>query len=365
VSRAAEDAALAELLAERTAALCRVLSPIGEEAPLADEVQAWARARFPGLRRVKDSLVVTVDAGSGSRRPLVALCGHLDTVPVHPDDRGPPRREGGRLVAPGASDMKGGLAVAMALAEAIPAAERFCDLALVLYAREEGPYLENELEDVLAAAPELKAAALAVCLEPTDNLLQLGCVGSIHATVTFRGAAAHSARPWQGENAVHRAGALLAELAARPPREARSGGHLFREVLLATRVEGGSARNVVPDRCTLNLNFRFAPDKSLEAAAAELAALATRHGAGVELTDLSPACPAFGDHPLVRRLVERGGVAAEPKQAWTDVARLAVHGIPAVNLGPGATSQAHRRGEWIEVSALAGCYRILEAFLRA
>jgi succinyl-diaminopimelate desuccinylase len=359
------DEALAEALAARTATLCGVPSPIGEERRLCDQVQAWAMERFPHVRRVRDSLVVGVD-GSAARaaRPLVALCGHLDTVPVHADDRGGPRREGGRLVAPGASDMKGGLAVMMALAEAVRPADRFCDLLLVFYAREEGPYLENELEAVLAEAPEVRQAALALCLEPTDNVVQLGCVGSIHATVTFTGRAAHSARPWQGENAVHRAGVLLAELAARPPREANSGGQVFREVLTCTRVEGGQARNVVPERCTLNLNFRFAPDRTLEQAADELAALGARHGAQVTLTDRSPACQAYADHPLVRRLLERTGAAAEPKQAWTDVARLAMHGVPAVNLGPGATAQAHQRGEWVEVAALARGYRLLEQFLR-
>ncbi len=360
------DRALAERLAERTAGLCGCLSPIGEERVLCDQVEAWAGARFPLVRRVKDSLVVRVDppAPAGSRPPLVALCGHLDTVPVHQADRGGPRREGSRLVAPGASDMKGGLALMMALAEALPAAERFCELALVFYAREEGPYLENELEEVLAAAPELKDVALALCLEPTDNRLQLGCVGSIHATFTFHGKAAHSARPWHGENAVHRAGALLAELHARAPREAVSGGLPFREVLSVTRIEGGRARNVVPDACALNLNFRFAPDKTLEIAAGELTALGARHGAEVQLTDLSPACPAFSTNPLVRRLLDLTGMVAEPKQAWTDVARLHAHGIPAVNLGPGAPSQAHQRGEWIEVAALAQGYRLLERFLR-
>jgi succinyl-diaminopimelate desuccinylase len=164
---------------------------------------------------------------------------------------------------------------------------------------------------------------------------------------------------------VHRAGALLAELHARAPREARSGGLVFREVLSATRIEGGRARNVVPDRCALNLNFRFAPDRTLEDAAAELVAIGERHGAEVALTDLSPACPAYVDHPVVKRLAERTGVAVEPKQAWTDVARLAQHGIPAANLGPGATAQAHQRGEWIELDALARGYRLLETFLRA
>jgi succinyl-diaminopimelate desuccinylase len=218
---------------------------------------------------------------------------------------------------------------------------------------------------VLRDPARLAGVELALCLEPTDNVLQLGCVGSIHATFAFAGRAAHSARPWHGENAVHRAGALLAELHARPPREARSGGHLFREVLSATRIEGGHARNVVPDRCTLNLNFRFAPDRTLEDAAAELLALGERHGAEVTLTDLSPACPAFGEHPLVRRVVERAQVETAPKQAWTDVARLAAHGIPAANLGPGATSQAHQRGEWVELEALVRGYLLYEAFLGA
>jgi hypothetical protein len=175
------DEALADRLAARTAELCAVLTPIGGEGPLCDRVEAWARGRFLHAHRVKDSLVVLVDgarpgaaqaspgagpagAGGGApqARPLVALCGHLDTVPVHEDDLGPPRREGDRLVAPGSSDMKGGLALMMALAEALPGPERFCDLALVFYAREEGPYLENELEDVLASAPELKDVSLAV-----------------------------------------------------------------------------------------------------------------------------------------------------------------------------------------------------------
>ncbi|WP_176064464.1 succinyl-diaminopimelate desuccinylase [Anaeromyxobacter diazotrophicus] len=374
--------ALGEALAARTEALCAVRSVIGEERALCDALEREARARFPAVERVKNSLVVWVDAPppsspppgerAGERgraatdRPLVLLCGHLDTVPIHAADEGRfPRREGERLVAPGASDMKSGVAVALELAERLPRAGRDLDLGLVLYAREEGPFEENELGDLLRDVPALRGAALAVCLEPTDGAVQLGCVGSLHATVTFTGRSAHSARPWHGENAVHKAGALLAHLAGRAPREAVSGGLVFREVISATRIEGGRARNVVPDRCTLNLNFRFAPDKSLEAAAEELRALARDHGGAAEVTDLSPACPPWADHPLVRRLLARTGAAAEPKQAWTDVARLAQAGIPAVNFGPGATSQAHQAGEWVELAAIERCYRALEAFLRA
>ncbi len=356
---------LGEALAARTEALCAVRSPIGHEGPLCDELERWARPRAAKVARVGSSLVAWLDPSRAETRELVLLCGHLDTVPIHPEDEGRrPRREGERLVAPGSSDMKAGLAVAMELAERLPGEERFCDLALVLYAREEGPYDENELGPVLQRLPELARAALAVCLEPTDGTLQLGCAGSLHATVTFTGRSAHSARPWQGDNAVHRAGALLTELASRAPREVTSGGLPFREVISATRIEGGRARNVVPDRCTLNLNFRFGPDRSLDDAAEELRALAVRFGGEAVLTDRAPACPAHAGHPLVRRLVERGGLAVEPKQAWTDVARLAAAGIPAVNLGPGATAQAHQAGEWVELAALERTYRALERFLR-
>jgi succinyl-diaminopimelate desuccinylase len=372
---------LAESLAERAEALCATPSPIGEEGEICGELEAWARALFPSVQRVKNSLVVWVDGappgesplpgpgrgeGQGEGRPLIALVGHVDTVPVHELDRGrQPRREAGKLIGPGASDMKSGVAVMMELAERLPRAERFCDLVLVLYAREEGPFLENELGEVLREVPALSKVSLALCPEPTDNLVQLGCLGSIHATFTFAGRAAHSARPWQGENAIHKAGALLAELYGRPPRDARSGGHLFREVLSVTRIGGGRARNVVPERCALNLNFRVAPDKTLEAASDELRTLARKHGAEIELVDLSPSCPAYGDHPLVQRLLARTGAKAESKQAWTDVARLSAAGIPAVNFGPGATGQAHQQGEWVTLAALLDGYRLFEKFLRS
>jgi succinyl-diaminopimelate desuccinylase len=359
---------LADALAARTEALCAIASPIGHEQAICDDVERWARPRFAEVRRIKNSLVIGVDAplaGAASpARPTVALCGHLDTVPIHAADEGRfPRREQGRLVAPGASDMKSGVAVGMEISARLAGAGRFCDLVLVLYSREEGPYAENELGDVLREVPELSRAALAICLEPTDCLLQLGCVGSIHGTAIFQGRSAHSARPWQGENAIHKAGALLVHLAERQPRDATSGGLRFREVISATRIEGGRARNVIPDRCAMNLNFRFAPDRSLERARHELEALVGQFGGELEIVDLSPACPAYADHPLVQRLAARTGAPSEPKQAWTDVARLAAAGIPAVNFGPGTTSQSHQAGEWVELAALERFYRMLERFL--
>jgi succinyl-diaminopimelate desuccinylase len=185
----------------------------------------------------------------------------------------------------------------------------------------------------------------------------------MHATFRFDGRSAHSARPWQGENAITKSGALLAWLHEQKPREVRVGELVFREVMTVTRIGGFTGRNVVPARCELNVNFRFAPGRSLESAAEELTALARRFGAASEITDRAPSGPAIVDNPLLLELRALTGVPMEPKQAWTDVAQLAAHGIPAANFGPGDQAQAHQKNESCSEAALLRAYEMLETFL--
>lgn len=348
-------------LAERTRDLCAIASPIGEERALADALQAWAADHFAPneIRRVSHSLVLGSFDGP---RPTIVLAGHLDTVPAHPGD-GPARLEGGRVFGLGASDMKGGVAVMLQLAERLDRAALPVNLALVLYEREEGPYTENGLEPVFAQVPELSKVALAICMEPTDGELQVGCVGGLHARVTFTGKSAHSARPWQGENAVHKAGAFLHELHGRARVRVEQGGLEFFEVVSATLASGGRARNVVPDRFELNLNTRFAPGKSLDEAEAELHALVAGR-ADVEVIDRSPSGRVCLDNPHVQRFVKSAGVKVASKQAWTDVARFGVRGVDAVNFGPGDTAQAHQKNESASVAGLEDAYAKLEAYLK-
>ena len=288
-------------------------------------------------------------------RPALILAGHLDTVPLQEGDF-PARREGGRIHGRGASDMKGALAVMIELWRALPRTGLPIELVLVFYDREEGPIAENGLLPLIASRPDLRGAALALCLEPTDLALQVGCCGSMHATLSFLGRSAHSARPWQGENAIHKSGALLTHLSAQPPREVRAGELVYREVMSVTRIEGFTGRNVVPARCDLNLNFRFAPGRSLDEAEAEVRALATRFGAEVRITDRAPSGPAILDNDLLQELRLLTAVPVEPKQAWTDVAQLAAAGIPAANFGPGEQAQAHQRGESCGEEALGRAY---------
>jgi succinyl-diaminopimelate desuccinylase len=355
-------AELSRSLAETLLEITSIPSPIGEEKALCDHVEARLQRSVDRARitRFRDSLIVRAHEKPGAQR--IALVGHLDVVRTQHD--GPARIEGERLYGAGAADMKSGLAIMIELCERLPRATLPVDLTLVFYEREEGPFAENVLGPMLEEFDELKRFDLAVCLEPSDNRLQLGCMGSLHATVTFEGRTAHSARPWEGENAITKAGAFLSELAAREPREVTLDGMLFKEVMTPTLAKGGRGRNVVPDSFELNLNYRFAPGKTPEEALTELKEMVAGR-ARVEATDLSPAGRPHRAHPLVQKLAASGVRAVERKQAWTDVARFDQVGVPAVNLGPGLNAQAHQPNEYTDLSLMAEGYHIFERFLQS
>jgi succinyl-diaminopimelate desuccinylase len=276
---------------------------------------------------------------------------------------GPARIEGERLYGAGAADMKSGLAVMIELAERLDRGALPCDLTLVFYEREEGPYAENVLGPMLERFELLRSFDLAICLEPSDNNLQLGCMGSLHATVRFRGRTSHSARPWQGDNAIFKSLRFLETLRTRAPHDVHVDGHLFREVMSPTVAQtAGRGRNVIPDEFDVNVNMRFAPPRKPEDALAELVAL-VGDDASVEATDLSPAGRPHAAHPLVRWLAECGVAGVQTKQAWTDVARFDAIGVPAVNFGPGSQAQAHQRNEYTELALLDPGYMILHRFV--
>ena len=329
---------LTQLLLE----LCAEACVTGDEGPIADLLADRYASRGDVVVRVGHSLVVAPPEDEGDDRPTVLLVGHTDVVPPTDDDLAP-RVEGDRVIGRGTSDMKGGLAVAMDAFEDPDLRRGAHRLVLVAYAGEEGPHEANELAGVIAAVPGLADAELAVILEPTDMEVQLGCLGALHAEITFAGRAAHSARPWFGDNALTRAGTWLTALHEREPEEVDVDGLVYREVLTATQAwTAPNARNVVPAAFTVNLNYRFAPDKSVAEAEAALRAFVDGVGE-VRITDRAPACPPSRSAPAVDAFVEAVGAGVAggpdtivaPKQAWTDVARFAEVGVPALNYGPG------------------------------
>lgn len=349
-------------LVDRLVEHCRLACVTGEEGPIADAVAGRYAERGEAVTRIGNSVVV----GEPGSRPLVLLVGHLDVVPPTDADRDPHRDEVDGVevvVGRGASDMKAGNVVAMAAFEdAELRAGSPYDVALVLYAGEEGPAEGNELETVLHELPWLREAALAVILEPTDGEIQAGCLGGLHAELTFRGRQAHSARPWHGENALTKAGSFLAELHAMEPAEVEVDGVVYRDVWSATQAWTDNARNVIPGAFTVNLNFRFAPSRTLAEAEEELVALVGGR-ADVDVVDRAPPAPPGLSAEAVRHFVEAVDAPVAGKQAWTDVARFAEIGVPALNYGPGLTAQAHQRGEYVPVDALVHAHEQLRRFL--
>jgi succinyl-diaminopimelate desuccinylase len=374
-------------LVDRLVEHCGVLSVTGEERELTDAVERRYRAQGEAVVRVGDSLVIGAPSDG---RPMVLLVGHLDVVPPTDADALPQLTtlpDGTDVVVGrGTSDMKSGNVVAMHLFDDVELrASSPWSVCLLLYAGEEGPAVGNELASVLDAVPWLTDAALAVVLEPTDGRVELGCLGGLHAEVTFHGSAAHSARPWQGRNALTAAGTLLAALETRAPVTRVVDGIDFRDVLVATQAwtgglgpgeRGSSPRNVVPDRFTVNVNLRFAPSRDLDTAEEELRAeiaslvgIDTAPDAGpatgvdVRVVDRVPPAPPHREQPAVAAFVAALGASIAGKQAWTDVARFAERGVPALNFGPGATAQAHQRGEWVSIDAMVDARVRLAAFL--
>jgi succinyl-diaminopimelate desuccinylase len=344
-----------------TEELCAVPSVSTHERALADLVERYLRDRAAVLSvdRIDDNIVVRTQLGRDRR---VVLGGHLDTVP--PNANQSPRREGDILHGLGTADMKGGLAIMLTLAEAVaaqPEAARF-DVTFVFYVAEEIAEAFNGLRALFAEHGELVAGDLAVLLEPTDGWVEAGCQGTLHLRATFRGARAHTARPWMGENAIHRAAGALTRLAAADPGTETVDGLEFRQSLEVVKVEGGIANNVVPDVCTVTVNRRFAPNVSIADAEAE-----TRMVIGdadeIEVVNASVAAPPNLWDPLIAELVGSFDLGVRPKLGWTDVARFAAHGIPALNFGPGDPTVSHSAGEFVTGISLDGAYAVLGRFL--
>lgn len=332
--------------------LVDIPSETGHEAEICDAVSR----RLAGLpqTRVQDSLVV----GEPSGRPIVALVGHLDTVPRQ--GQGPARVEDGRLYGLGASDMKAGLAVMIRLLPEV--AHGPYDVVGIFYAAEEGPHDANQLRAVLADVEWLRRVDCAVILEPTDGRLEYGCNGVINARVGFRGRASHSARPWWGENAVTKAGEWLATMHRLEPRPYVEGGLEYRRTVAVTRARGGVANNVVPATFELNVNMRFTPDMTLDEAVAELEEICSPAD-DFEVTDTAPAGSISADHPIIARLAAISGAERAGKQGWTDAARFSEIDVPAINYGPGEAAQAHQADESVEIAAMDRVYAVLSQLL--
>jgi succinyl-diaminopimelate desuccinylase len=335
--------------------LVDIPSVTGEEEEIAAALE-FRLSRIAPVRRIGNSLV----AGDPGGRPYFALYGHTDTVPEQGNSKAVV--DGDRVRGLGTSDMKAGLAVMTHLLEDAELASGPYGMVGVFYDKEEGPSADNGLERVLDDVPDLLDAELSIVLEPTDLRVEVGCNGALNAEVTFLGNAAHSARPWFGENAVTKAGKWLAELHEREPESFTIDGLEFKEVFSVTKALGGLANNVIPPRFTVNLNHRFPPVFSLEEAKARVLEVAAPADE-VVIKDAAPAGAVATNDPHLARLEAIVGDRRTAKQGWTDVARLTERGLAAVNYGPGESGLAHQAAESVPIVNLDIAYNVLRRFL--
>jgi succinyl-diaminopimelate desuccinylase len=341
--------------ADLTAAVVDVESVSGNEAALAGLVEAALR-ELPHLdvHRDGDAVVARTSLGRDRR---VLLGGHLDTVPVAANL--PSRRDGDRLYGCGTSDMKSAVAVMLRLAATLTG-PRY-DLTYVFYDNEEVEAERNGLGRLSRNARELLDADLAILMEPTNGAVEAGCQGTLRAVVTVPGVRAHSARAWLGENAIHRAGALLRRLDEYQPRRVVIDGCEYREGLNAVLVSGGVAGNVIPDECTVTVNFRFAPDRSEDAAAGHVREVLAPYD--VTIADSAPGALPGLDRDVSREFLAAVGTPPAAKLGWTDVSRFAALGIAALNYGPGDPNLAHRSDEHVLAPLVEECEDVLRRYL--
>lgn len=342
-----------------TARLVDIRSESGTEKELADAIETALRA-LPHLtvHRYGNNVVARTGLGRAER---VVLAGHIDTVPIA--DNVPSRLdENGVLWGCGTSDMKSGVAVQLRVAATVPEPNR--DLTFVFYDNEEVAAHLNGLGHLADAHPEWLAADFAVLLEPSDAQVEGGCQGTLRVLLRTVGERAHSARSWMGSNAIHAAAPILARLAAYEPRRPVIDGLEYREGLNAVRIEGGVAGNVIPDACTVAVNFRYAPDRSPEDALAHVREVFADCGiAEFVVDDHSPGALPGLSHPAAVAFMEAVGGTAQPKFGWTDVSRFSALGVPAVNYGPGDALYAHKRDEHVATDRIRHCEERLRRWL--
>lgn len=338
-----------------TAALIDIESVSGNEAALADAVQQALAGlgRFETLR-IGNTVLARTHLGRPQR---VLLAGHLDTVPTAGNV--PARVEGDLIHGCGATDMKSGDAMILHVAAAL--AEPAKDLTLVFYECEEVEYARNGLTVVEAERRDWLTADLAILGEPTDGRVEAGCQGTLSFRIAVTGTRAHAARSWLGRNAIHAAAPVLDRLLAYRPAMVDVDGCLYREGLNAVGIEAGIANNVIPDSCVIRLNYRFAPVRSL--AEAEAHVREVFDGFDVQVTDGAPAAAPGLHAPAAAEFVAAAGGEAVAKYGWTDVARFAALGIPAVNFGPGDPGLAHTPGEHVSATQIRQMTEVLRAFL--
>ena len=335
--------------------LVNIASVSQDEQAIADSIQAaLVEVKHLKVSRISNSIIAQTNFGANQR---VVIAGHLDTVPAN--NNFPGKKTSTEVIGLGSVDMKSGIAAALKLAAALTNAKY--DVTYLFYESEEIETKYNGLELITKQAKDLLNCDFAILMEPTNGIIEVGCQGTLRFQVSARGTRSHSARWWNGENAIHALTPVLEILNSYKSREPIIDGHKFREGLQAVKINGGVAGNVVPDEVTMTINHRFAPDTTPAEAEENMKKLFKDFN--FQLLDVASGAPTGLNNELIKDFVSKIGTAIAPKFGWTDVARFAAAGIPAINFGPGDPNLAHHPDEAVKIKQIEDVFTSLKDWL--
>ena len=242
-------------LNELTQRLIDIESVTGDEQELINFIESFLLdSGYKGnIFKDEGGLIVNIPDSN----PKIALVGHLDTVPIHESQKNYSDEE--NIYGRGAVDMKAGVAV---MIQTI--LDERDNVVGVFYTGEEGTPEQNGLNNLMSKLKEDFSIELAIVMEPSSLECQLGCNGTLNATLVIPGVSSHSARPWMGENPFFKLKELSEFLLKNEIKDYEIDGLIYKQVITVTRINGGVANNVTPPDITLNVNFRFVPSFSAE-----------------------------------------------------------------------------------------------------
>lgn len=296
-------------------------------------------------------------AGDHDGSAVVALVGHVDTVPISNNQVS--LDESNAIYGRGAVDMKSGIAVMIECL--INFQEK--NIVGVFYKGEEGLKEHNGLETLFPVLNENFDISFGIIFEPTNNEVQLGCQGVVNAALRIIGEEAHSARPWLGDNAIYKSIPVLEKLNELAPEPVLVDELEYKEVINATTISGGNAKNVIPGEVLFNINYRFSPDKTNDDAVESLNKFFSPFGE-LTITDVAESAYPHKNDDNIQKFIAFTSTNVEPKQAWTDVARFTSEGIPAINFGPGDPELAHKANENVPLTDIEDCYELIKKYLQ-
>jgi len=335
--------------------LINISSVTGDEVLILDFIEEFlSKNNFSGELIRNDGGIIAIPKNSSQK---IALVGHVDTVPLSKTQK--LKFDDIDLISGrGSVDMKGGISIILH-----SLVEENQDIIGVFYTAEEGPYEMNGLGELMPTILSNKNLEFSIILEPTNCEIELGCLGTLNANIKLKGIAAHSARPWVGENPIYKIGDISKKVSDNEITLLDIEGLEFKQVLSITKVSSGIANNVIPDEAILNINFRFSPEMTNDDAQNFINNMFSEFGE-IEITSSSEGAMPNMENSNIKNFISSTGLSPNPKQAWTDIARFYSHGIASVNFGPGDPLLAHTADEHVSKKQLLESYELLMNFLR-